>query len=253
VDILRPRLSIITVVFNSKQFIEQTIKSVVSAKEKYPHIEYVIIDGASTDGTLDILARYKSCIDILVSERDSGLYDAMNKGIQHSTGDYLWFLNSGDSIFEANIVNNIFASGKELQDVYYGETMIVDIEGKHIGLRRLQIPEHLSWKSFKKGMRVSHQSIIVSRKIIDYYDLKYRFSADFDWCINALKKAKKIENICGIMSSFLDGGMTKKNISKGLKERFKIMRKHYGLFSTVFFHVPLAINFFIYLIKNRRF
>ena len=131
--------------------------------------------------------------------------------------------------------------------------MIVDFEGKEIGGRRLTPPETLTWRDFRKGMLVSHQSIIISTKVAGFYDLSYRFSADFDWVLRALKKANKIVYGRMIFSRFLDGGLTKRNILPGLKERFLIMTKHYGFFSTLFNHLPIALKFIIYLIRNRRF
>jgi len=250
---LYPRISIITVVFNSEKFVERTIKSVLQAKQYYSNIEYVIIDGKSNDNTLLIIEKYKNYVDILISEKDYGLYDAMNKGLKNSTGEYVWFLNSGDKIFEDETIFNIFNTEPIFCDVYYGETIMVDELGNELGMRRLQTPNNLNWKSFKRGMKVSHQSIIFRKKLTVNYDLKYKFSADFDWCIKALKQAKTVKNTKLIFTSYLDGGLTKKNIVAGLKERFKIMKFHYGLISTLLNHIPLAFQFLFYVIKNKRF
>lgn len=249
----KPKISIVTVVYNSEKFIERTILSVINAKENYQNIEYLIIDGTSKDKTLEIISKFKPHIDFLLTEPDKGLYDAMNKGLKHSTGDYIWFLNSGDKIHEPTTINQFFESEEQLQDVYYGETIMVDENEQIIGMRRLTTPGKLTWKSFKRGMRVSHQSIIFRKDLTADYDLKYRFSADFDWCIKALKKSVKIKNTKLIFTSYLDGGLTKHNIVAGLKERFRIMKKHYGLISTLFNHIPLGINFLWFLLRNKRF
>ncbi len=246
-----PLISIITVVYNSVQYIEKTIFSVIN--QSYPNIEYLIIDGGSTDGTLEIIKKYKEYIDYFISETDTGIYDAMNKGIRAASGDYLWFINSGDEIYDLNVLNIIFRNKANFADVYYGETEIIDTAGKTIGMRRHSTPKKLSWKTFKWGMKVSHQSIIVKKELAPLYDLNYQFSADFDWVIKVLKKAEKIENTGIILSKFMDGGTTKKNLKAGLKERFKIMQKNYGLIPTVLIHIILSVKLLFYYIVNRRY
>ena len=161
-------------------------------------MEYIIVDGGSTDGTLTIVNKYKEHIHTLVSEPDKGLYDAMNKGIKLATGDYLCFLNAGDGLHEDDTLLRIVHSltGTILPDVIYGETDIVDDEGHFLYKRRLSAPETLHWKSFKKGMLVCHQAFFARRELAleEPYDLQYRFSADFDWCIRIMKKAKVLHN-----------------------------------------------------------
>ena len=110
---------------------ERTILSVLS--QSYPNIEYILIDGASKDKTVEIIKQYESGIASWISEPDKGLYDAMNKGLKRATGDYVWFLNAGDTLYTADTVQRIVASLKKkvsLPDVIYGETQIVDAEGR---------------------------------------------------------------------------------------------------------------------------
>jgi glycosyltransferase involved in cell wall biosynthesis len=197
-----PVVSVITVVYNCLSLIEKTILSVIN--QTYPNIEYILIDGGSTDGTVEIIRLYESRISYWISEPDKGIYDAMNKGIAAATGDYVWFMNAGDQIYAKDITEKIF-NGKAIQSgespvanqteqqwakIYYGDTMIVDSEYREVGLRRLRPPEVLTWKSFKKGMLVCHQAILVSREIAEPFDPQYRHSADFDWVLRALKKAE---------------------------------------------------------------
>ncbi len=246
-----PVISVITVVYNSVNFIEKTILSVIN--QSYPNLEYLIIDGGSTDGTLDIIAKYKKYIDVLITEADNGLYDAMNKGMALAKGDYLWFINSGDEIYDLNVLDNIFRRENQFADFYYGETEITDAEGNILGMRRHKAPKKLTWRTFLLGMKVSHQSMIVKRVITSPYDLQYRFSADFDWAVKALKKAQSIENTGLILSKFMDGGTTKKNLKAGLKERFVIMRKFYGLIPTVLVHLILPVKLAFFYLKNKRY
>ncbi len=247
----KPVITIITVVYNSEKYLEKTIQSVHN--QTYKNIEYIIIDGGSKDKTLEIIKQHEDFITYWQSEPDKGLYDAMNKGIKAATGDYLWFINSGDQLYSNDVLENIFASQNSLSDVYYGETMIIDEADNEIGLRRLSTPKKLTWRSFQKGMRVSHQSVIVKRAIAPFYNIEYRLSADFEWVLKSLRSAKTIANTELILSKFLDGGMTKKNIVPGLKERFKIMRENYGLLLTLYNHIGLGIKLLWFITIHKRF
>ena len=219
-----------------------TIQSVIS--QTYHHVEYIIIDGASKDKTLSIADRYKEHIAQVVSEPDKGLYDAMNKGIRLATGDYLCFLNAGDSFHEDDTLQQMVhtLTGNQLPDVLYGETALVDKEGHFIRMRRLSAPETLAWKSFKQGMLVCHQAFFAKRSLVEPYNLKYRFSADFDWCIRIMKKAQRLHNTHLTIIDYLEEGMTTQNRKASLKERFRIMAQHYGLISTVAHHAWFVLR-----------
>ena len=249
-DPKRPIISIITVVFNSESLIENTIKSIIN--QSYYNIEYIVIDGDSTDNTLSIIQKYDEFIDLWISEADSGLYDAMNKGLKQATGDYVWFINSGDLIYSNAILSQIFGTKKQLADIYYGETKIIDSNGKTIGMRRHKAPKQLTANSFKKGMQVSHQSIIIKKKLTKQYNTAYKYSSDFDWVLSALTKTDKIKNTKLILSKFLDGGQTSRTMLPGLKERFKIMIHYFGFLSTIYEHFLMLFKLTFYYIKNKR-
>jgi glycosyltransferase involved in cell wall biosynthesis len=281
----QPKFSIITVTYNAAQWLERTIQSILS--QTYPNIEYIIVDGKSTDETVDIITNYElritgnSQFSILnfqfISEPDKGLYDAMNKGLKLATGDYVWFINAGDRIYSNNTIQEIvthlspftlhpspftlhpspftfypspftfYPSPFTLHpspDVIYGETEIADAQGNSLGLRRLKSPEKLNWKSFKMGMLVSHQSFIVKREIAEPYDLQYRYSADIDWCIRCLKKAKNIFNTHLTLSRFMEAGYSAANRKASLKERYEIMCKYYGKIPTQIRHLWFALRFY---------
>ena len=241
-----PKFSIITVTYNAEKVLEDTIQSVIS--QTYRNVEYIIVDGASKDHTLEIINKYHNRINKVISEPDKGLYDAMNKGIQLATGDYLCFLNAGDKFHDSETLQKIVHTlkGQELPDVIYGETAIVDEEGHFLHMRRLSAPAHLNWKSFKQGMLVCHQAFFANRELAinHLYDLQYRFSADFDWCIRIMKKAKCLHNTRLTLIDYLNEGMTTKNHKASLKERFCIMAKHYGLISTILHHGWFVIRLF---------
>lgn len=246
-----PKVSVITVVYNAVDLLERTILNIRS--QTYPNIEFIVIDGGSTDGTLEIIKKYEDLIDHWKSEADKGLYDAMNKGLQASSGDFVWFINAGDLIYSENTTAMIFEGAEFIDDIYYGDTMIVDQEYHEIGLRRLRPPENLNWKSFQKGMLVCHQSILINRKLAEPYDLNLPHSADFDWVIKAMKKTDRIKNTKQILAAFLDGGQSKKTIKPSLKERFTSMKNHYGLLRTLLNHIPIGFRFLTYYLANRRF
>ena len=241
-----PKFSIITVTYNAGKVLEDTIQSVVF--QTYRNVEYIIVDGGSTDNTLDVAHKYQERINKVISEPDKGLYDAMNKGIRMATGDYLCFLNAGDELHENETLQKIVFTlkGKELPDVIYGETAIVDEEGHFLHMRRLSTPEHLHWKSFKEGMLVCHQAFFARRELAlaNPYDLRYRFSADFDWCIRIMKQSKYLHNTHLTLIDYLNEGMTTQNHKASLKERFRIMTKHYGWISTILHHGWFAIRLF---------
>ena len=164
------KLSVVTIVYNDIQHIEKTILSVLG--QSYSNIEYIIIDGGSNDGTIDLIKKYSDNISFWLSEPDNGLYDAMNKGIENVSGDFICFLNSGDLFYDNNTVENLLSNNDSNIDVFYGETIIIDDDNNIKGKRRLAAPEELNWKSFKKGMLVSHQAFIPSMNLVEKYNLK---------------------------------------------------------------------------------
>ena len=240
---LTPKFSVITVCYNAQATIEDTIQSVIA--QTYHHVEYIIVDGASKDRTLSIINRYRDRIATVVSEPDKGLYDAMNKGLRLATGDYVCFLNAGDSFHEDDTLQQMVHTLRELTelpDVLYGETELVDAEGHFVRMRRLQAPEHLTWRSFRHGMLVCHQAFFAKRTLAEPYDLSYRFSADFDWCIRIMKKSKVLHNTHLTLIDYLEEGMTTRNHKASLHERFRIMTKHYGWLSTVAHHAWFVVR-----------
>lgn len=244
-----PKLSVITIVYNNAADIERTMLSVLG--QTYKDIEYIIVDGLSTDGTLDIVKKYADKLAKLISEKDEGIYDAMNKGLAAATGDYVLFMNSGDEFYSNDTVTKIFAAAEDA-DIYYGETEMINAEGDSLGQRRHKAPESFTWRSFKYGMSVSHQAIYVRRSLAKPFDRTYHLSADIDWILNAAKKAKKIVNTHQYVARYLVGGMSKKRHRQSLKERFDIMRKHYGLLPTLFNHTVIAFNLGWYWLRHRR-
>ena len=244
----QPKLSVITVVYNGARDIERTMLSVLN--QTYPNIEYLVIDGLSTDGTLERIKKYRDRIK-LVSEKDAGIYDAMNKGLNIAGGDYVLFMNAGDEIYASDTVAKVFASADDA-DIYYGETEMIDDNGGSLGERRHKAPDKFTWKSFKYGMSVSHQAIYIRRSLTGQYSERYHLSADIDWIIRAAKKAKKIVKVDGYVAKYLVGGMSKKRHRQSLLERYAIMNRYYGALPTLFYHLVIASNLGWYWLKYRR-
>jgi len=245
----KPTLSVITVVYNNARDIKRTLLSVIN--QTYKPIEYIVIDGASTDGTTEIIGRYRDNIAKFISEKDEGIYDAMNKGLALATGDYVLFMNSADEFYAADTVDKVFASAPGA-DIYYGETEMMDIDGKILGRRRHQAPMQLTWKSFKYGMSVSHQAIYIRRSLTRPFDARYRLSADIDWILRAVKNAKKIVNVNDYVARYQVGGMSKSKHRESLLERFDIMKRYYGFIPTVLNHAIIAFKLGWYWLKNRQ-
>lgn len=243
-----PKISVITVVYNAVALIERTVKSV--AEQDYTGIEYVVVDGGSTDGTLEKLKGYSKYIAVLESGKDNGIYDAMNKGLKLATGDYVLFLNAGDVLDSTDTISKIFAITPDA-DAYYGNTRVVNENGEVLGDRRLKPPTKLDWKSLQYGMCVSHQSFIVKRLLCDFYNTDYRISADIDWVINALKQCDRVVNTHRYISRFLEGGTSDRRRKKALRERFAIMVKHYGFFNTLLNHFFILLRWPIHKLSRR--
>lgn len=170
-----PKVTVVTVVFNSETSIEQTLLSVIN--QTYNNLEYIVIDGASTDDTINVINKYEDEITSIICEPDLGPYDAMNKGVECATGEWITFLNSGDSFFKCDTIENIFSSiNHVLLDVIYGDTNQIYKVGSVIkkALPLERISEHLPF---------CHQSCFTRRSLlIQYpYSLKYKIASDYEF------------------------------------------------------------------------
>ena len=196
------RMTYVTITYNAADVLQRTLDSVLS--QDYPEIVHLIIDGASTDTTLQLVNAYIQQSNAaenghriqVTSEPDNGIYDAMNKGLRSLDGDYVCFLNAGDFLPASDTVSRIVEKidQSHLPAVLYGDTDIVDGEGRYLHPRRLQPPAQLNWRSFRHGMLVCHQAFYARTDIAKnlQYDLRYRFSADVDWCIRVMRESERM-------------------------------------------------------------
>lgn len=255
------RFTVVTITYNAEKVLQRTLDSVLS--QTYEGLEHLIVDGASKDGTLHLAEQYKETSDasesghkvIIQSEPDHGIYDAMNKGLTQASGDYIVFLNAGDSLPSTDTLEQIVHQCRlneypadERPGVLYGNTNIVDGEGRFLHPRRLQPPTKLTWRSFRHGMLVCHQAFYARMDIAKntQYDTRYRFSADVDWCIRVMHETERMGlSLCNthlVLANYTEEGATTQNHRASLKERFDVMRRHYGLFSTLVMHAWFVVR-----------
>lgn len=250
------RITYITITYNAEAVLKRTLDSVLS--QDYPKISHFIIDGASTDGTMAIIDDYVRRSNEadnghrvqVTSEPDKGIYDAMNKGLRSIDGSYVCFLNAGDFLPAPDIVSRIVEqiSEKDSPAVLYGDTDIVDSEGRFLHHRRLSPPEHLTWKSFRQGMLVCHQAFYARTDfaIATPYDMQYRYSADVDWCIRVMKAAAKervpLLNLKMVVVNYTEEGQTTLHHRESLWERYHVMEHHYGRIQTFSLHCWFVVR-----------
>lgn len=231
-----PLFSIITVTWNAADVIAPTIQSV--QRQTSSDYEMLIIDGASTDDTLAIVRQASIAGLRIFSEPDNGLYDAMNKGIAQARGRYLIFLNAGDRFADATVLARIAMLTADNPGVIYGQTQLVDADGNVVGKRHLTAPKKLTANSFLNGMVVCHQAFAARRDLVPEYDLRYKFSADYDWCIKVLKKSPANAYVGKEpIISYLADGMTTRHHRDSLLERYRIMCHHYGTLKATLCHL----------------
>lgn len=235
-----PKISIITVALNARDDLENTIKSVLA--QTYKNIEYIIIDGNSIDGTFETIKKYNPVVTKWISEPDQGLFYAMNKGLSLATGDYVWFLNAGDEIYEPKTLERIM-SLKNNADFYYGNIFVIgesfDDKDRLVASRKI-----LNWKdAYKlKSGDLCHQTVIAKRCLAKEYDTHYLVASDIDWVINVLKKSKLIARFDGIVAKFLFGGFSFHNKTRSRYEFSKVIFKH-GLYARYVFLMPRLFIF----------
>lgn len=231
-----PLFSIITVTWNAAAVIAPTLESVL--RQTSSDYEMLIIDGASTDETLSIVRQASIASLRVFSEPDKGLYDAMNKGIARACGRYLIFLNAGDAFADDAVLARLARLTTDNPGVIYGQTQLVDMDRNVVGQRHLTAPRHLTANSFLKGMVVCHQAFIARRELVPQYDLQYRLSGDYDWCVKVLRQSSHNAYAGEApIISYLADGMTTRHHRASLWERYRIMCHHYGVARATLSHL----------------
>ena len=248
------KLSIITVTFNAALTLEKTMLSVL--EQSCHDYEYLIVDGGSQDGTLEVLNQMMERVKVgefgiqpeqlrWISEPDKGLYDAMNKGMGLARGAFVWFINSGDKIYSIDTVRQVVeALGNEPDaDVVYGQSIIVDENDQILGERHRIAPAKLTKKSLLDGLVVCHQSVVVRRTMAPAYNLDYKLTSDYDWMCRVLDVSRKNVYIDAYLSKFQSAGLSSQKRKQSLKERFVIMKRHFGLLPTLWSHLLILLKY----------
>lgn len=246
-----PKISIVTVVFNAGKTIEQTIESVVN--QTYKNIEYIIIDGGSTDGTIDIVKKYEDRIAYWVSEPDNGIYDAMNKGIDMATGEWIYFIGADDCLFDYDTLNGVSKFMSFEDDILCGCVYLIEKERTFIQL--LQGGD-LSKEEVYSGRMSPHQGMFVRSKLMkaNFFDIRYKIGADFNFFIKMNLENRNIKYIKNVIAFFSNEG-----ISSDIKILYKdfhviltnyhIKKDHIDDFKTNFQISPMRKNL-KYIIKK---
>lgn len=222
----KPLISVITVVFNGEKHLEQTIQSVLD--QNYENIEYLIIDGGSTDRTLEIIQKYEDRIDYWVSEPDKGIYDAMNKGIDLAKGELIGLLNS-DDYYAPDAIESVVAAylRQKGPNIYFGDATIIQDD---LGIS-------FRWHSdlrYWRGMSVVHPAMFVHREVYDSlgrYDLRWRLAADYEFFLRALTKGILFIAVKRIIVNFRNTGLTAKNLLASLNEGRRANKTYFGVTS----------------------
>ncbi|WP_338815745.1 glycosyltransferase family 2 protein (plasmid) [Bernardetia sp. Wsw4-3y2] len=247
------KLSIITVVRNAKELFLQTLESVKN--QTYQNIEYVVVDGNSSDGTKQLIEENQEFITTWISEKDKSLYDAMNKGLKLSIGDFVLFLHAGDTIPTPqtleNAINDVLNKETDFQkiDFIYGKVKIKHLDNSFTDYHKIAPTEKqlakLGYKNFLEGMVICHQAMLVRREIAPLYDLDFRLAGDIDWSIRLFKEIEKrkknkqeirVKQTEIVIAHFLAGGISTSQKKKSLQERFAIFEKHIGFVGAVWQH-----------------
>ncbi len=232
-----PLISVVTVSYNAVSTIEQTILSVIN--QTYPNIEYVIIDGESTDGTVDVIKKYTDRITYWVSEPDKGIYDAMNKGMGISTGDFLIFIGADDLFYTTDVIKNIVAKIKEMNVIYYGNVIFKGVGKKYLGKFN-----KIKWAT----TNISHQAIFYPRQVyIKYvYNTQYRVYADYAYNLILLKEKVKFVYINEVITLYDMTGFSANNCDEAFRKDYcNLLLNSVGAFA---YYIGRCIRC-LYLIK----
>jgi len=249
------KLSIITICFNEKDRIEKTLLSVIS--QKFKNYEFIIIDGDSTDGTKDIIEKYKENITVFISEKDRGIYDAMNKGINNSNGEYLLFLNGGDYLYSNDTLQEVFEKYNPIMinyDIVYGNIIVMSNGSIFKGKKPF-----LSNSLFLFIGSFPHQAAFIKRELFindGLYDDNFRIVGDQEFFVREIiKNKKKIIHIPLIISFYDNQNYSiseDKNLSdKRNMEKMIILKKYFNKFELIFYPLLAKIAKLLLIIKDR--
>lgn len=241
------KISIVTISYNCINVVEETILSVI--RQTYTNIEYIIIDGASKDGTVDVIRRYADKINYFVSEPDKGIYDAMNKGLNAATGDWVIFMNAGDSFYNNTVIERFVPQIEKDTVIAHGDIMVI---GKHFKYHRKPTPI----EQMKERMTVRHQATFtkLSYHKTHPFDTSYRSSGDYAFFYKAYFDDKvKFQYIPLCVANFDNTGISNANFKSSFRENRRIWNKENDYIFIIKQEITLAIWQLKRWIKNHIF
>lgn len=234
-----PKISVITVCFNAAETLERTVQSVLS--QTYDNFEYIIVDGKSTDGTLQIIDKYRKNITRFISEKDNGIYDAMNKGLGMATGAVIGILNA-DDFYEPETLQLIAAHYQQGRNIYHGHLQHIDQNGKAMHVN----PAPKNLKQLRRGMIVNHPTVFVNREVyaeLGGFSTDYRIASDWNFILKAYLAGVNFIRVDAVLSNFTHGGVSSSISDTYLKELHAI-RKERGVVKSVdFFYLYDLVRF----------
>jgi len=220
----KPLLSIITAVYNGEKFLEETIKSIIN--QTYENVEYIIIDGASTDGTVDIIKKYEDKLSYWVSESDQGISDAFNKGVRVAKGDYINFQGDGDGFVSPEALEKVFVDISPVQDMFVSARIQrIDIDGKELFCSKHI--ENFDKKSLLFRMSLPHQGLFTHKNYFKKYglfDLNNTFCMDYDHLLRSYHEFPKVVTRDVVVARWRDDGLGNGKTLEIFKEYDKIKR-----------------------------
>lgn len=211
------KLSIITINLNNVEGLKKTAVSI--AEQTFQDFEWIIIDGGSTDGSVEAMSEYDGIISFMVSEKDSGIYNAMNKGVSRASGDYLLFLNSGDCLSGPNVLESVFRE-QFAEDIIYGDLLTEDNFGV---IKEMKYEDTLSFHSLYRFSLPHPSSFIARHLLLKYpYDERYRIVSDKEFYIKMALRGYSFRHISCFVSIFDNSGISSCNPQKVLEEDLKM-------------------------------
>lgn len=228
----QPKITVITATYNCASTLERTLKSVL--EQNYSNLEYIIIDGVSTDGTLDIVEKYKSQLSCVVSEPDKGIYDAMNKGLDRASGDFIYFIG-GDDVMKSGVLNEIAPKLSDKNTLYYGNVIMQPIELRYLG-------KFNKYKFLRKN--ISHQAIFFPRSVFESgrrYSMDYRLLSDYVFNLDLWSEGVKFQYIDVDIADFQLAGASGAGDKKFLADWPTLIRNRFSFMDYCYFMIAVRM------------
>ena len=245
-----PTISLITVTRNDARGLSATLDTI--RDQTYPDIEYIVVDGGDDEETPALISTNRALVSHYIREPDNGIYDAMNKGLDLTTGEFVCFMNAGDGLYSQETLQQVADAINHKVDVVFGEAMLVDKNYRDLGLRSQattqRLPHELTWRSMEYGMVVSHQAFYARTSITPHYVLG-NLCADIDWVIRILKASRKNTFVEKPLTKFVLGGISQQRFWSSMWGRYLVLSHHFGRIRTTLNHLPIVARSLFFRIK----